>query len=75
MPVFEGLFGVFDNIVMDLLWYLLVWHVLAKLSLHSDHTLEALDLATHSLGWSLRRFKSQFCNIKPTYKTNREYAA
>jgi hypothetical protein len=75
MPVFEGLFGSFDNIVMDLLWYLLVWHTLAKLSVHSDSTLEALDTATRSLGWSLRRFKSQFCDKKTTYETNREYAA
>jgi hypothetical protein len=75
MPVFEGLFGQYDSIVMDLLWSLLVWHALAKFSWHSDRTLTVLDQATRALGWNLRRFKNQLCDLYVTTETDREYNA
>jgi hypothetical protein len=75
MPVFEGLFGKYNGLVMDLLWYLLVWHTLAELSWHTDGTLAALGSASRALGWSLWCFKRQLCDKKETFESSCEQCA
>ena len=44
------------NIILDLLWYLLFWHALAKLRLHTESTLEIMEAVTSLLGKSTRQF-------------------
>lgn len=58
MPVFDGLFKLprHNSLVQDLLFELLTWHGLAKLRLHTDSTLAALDSSTTRLGILLREF-------------------
>ena len=58
LPVFDGLFpdSEIQLSVDDLLYTLVEWHSLAKLALHTESTLNDLDLLTSSLGFHLRKF-------------------
>ena len=46
---------------MDLLFELATWHALAKLRLHTESTVRALESSTTRLGMALRRFQSTTC--------------
>lgn len=48
-------------IVMDLLFELSTWHGLAKLCLHTESTVRALESSTTRLGIILRKFQSTTC--------------
>ena len=62
IPVFDGLFEPHNNaIVMDLLFELATWHALAKLHLHTESTICALETSTTRLGTALRKFQSTIC--------------
>lgn len=58
MPVFEGLLPDNHNeITLDLLFVLATWHALAKLRMHTETTLQALEETTDTLGHQVRLFK------------------
>ena len=62
IPVFDGLFEPHNNaIIMDLLFELATWHALAKLRLHTESTVRALETSTTRLGIALRKFQSTIC--------------
>ena len=46
---------------MDLLFELSTWHGLAKLRLHTESTVQALETSTTRLGIVLRKFQSTTC--------------
>jgi len=46
---------------MDLLFELATWHGLAKLHLHTESTVQALESSTTQLGIALRKFQSTTC--------------
>jgi len=50
MPVFEGLLpGRHNEIILDLLFELAVWHAFAKLRIHTDETLDLFQASTKTL--------------------------
>lgn len=59
---------------MDMLWYLSLWHVLAKLRMHTETTVKILESVTYRLGKSLRSFKRKSADID-TRELPREEAA
>ncbi|KAI0082977.1 hypothetical protein BDY19DRAFT_872519, partial [Irpex rosettiformis] len=60
MPVVEGLLPEpLNTIVLDLLWACAVWHALAKLRVHTESTLNVLEVSTTSLGIAARRFAKE----------------
>jgi len=63
IPVFDGLFFEHHNntLVMDLLFELATWHAFAKLRLHAESTVRALETSTTRLGTALRKFQSTIC--------------
>ncbi|KAF8834352.1 hypothetical protein BDN67DRAFT_985387 [Paxillus ammoniavirescens] len=62
MPVFAGLLLVQHNSqVLKLLFLLAHWHGLAKLQMHTDETLNVLEMVTCSLGNELRTFVGVTC--------------
>lgn len=60
---------------MDLLFELATWHSLAKLRLHTDSTLDALQNSTTRLGILLRKFESTTCAEFVTKELPSEEAA
>ena len=67
IPVFDGLFLEQDNrSISELLFLLATWHAYAKLRLHTDSTLEMLELVSKALCQALRHFASVTC---PRYTT------
>ncbi|KAG1838714.1 hypothetical protein DFJ58DRAFT_733659 [Suillus subalutaceus] len=57
IPVFEGLLpSLYNEPLLDLLFELAMWHGLAKLRMHTDMTLNFLDLSTTRRGQFLRNF-------------------
>jgi len=76
MPVFEGLFPPgHDEEIQTLLFRLAQWHALAKLRLHTDHSLDLLDKATRLLGDQLRNFQQFTCTAFKTMELPSETAA
>ncbi|KAG6914461.1 hypothetical protein DXG01_017109 [Tephrocybe rancida] len=76
IPVFEELLPAPHNaIVMDLLFTCAAWHGLAKLRMHTDHTLQVLDRITVELGQTMRRFVRETCSSFETRELPREAAA
>lgn len=77
MSVFDGLpDDDHDNrIILDMLFDYGCWHALAKLRLHTDETLDLLDVATVHLGQSTRTFARTTCKKYDTYELPRESAA
>ncbi|KAF5355377.1 hypothetical protein D9757_014596 [Collybiopsis confluens] len=75
LPVFEGLFGIHDKNVQDLLFNLTAVHSFAKLRLHSDPALQTLDQHTTQLGKSLRTFKNHVCPDFATKELAKEAGA
>lgn len=60
---------------MELLFTLAHWHGLAKLRMHTDMTLNVLDLNTTILGQKLRGFRDETCSVFVTKELERERAA
>jgi hypothetical protein len=51
------------------------WHGLAKLRMHSDLTLNAMDLVTSALGHQFRTFKATVCSAYDTHELRHEVEA
>jgi hypothetical protein len=76
IPVFEGLLPKeHDKTVLDLLFELGTWHMLANLRLHTETTLRALEKSTTRLGQILRQFQATTCTAYDTYELPSEEAA
>ncbi|KIK31556.1 hypothetical protein CY34DRAFT_59294, partial [Suillus luteus UH-Slu-Lm8-n1] len=76
IPVFEGLFpGEHDAIVQLLLYRFAQWHALAKLRMHSETTLSALEETFKRLSRQLRKFRDRTCTIFTTVELPKEKAA
>jgi hypothetical protein len=76
IPVFQGLLPEPHNTkVLRLLFAFAHWHGLAKLRMHTDDTLQILDLATTGLGNQLRAFQNETCASFETFELKRETAA
>ena len=60
---------------MDLLFELSTWHGLAKLRLHTESTVRALENSTTRLGIILRKFQSTTCAEFVTHDLPSEEAA
>lgn len=75
--MFDGLLTDTENnaIVMELLFELATWHALAKLRLHTESTLHALESSTTRLGTALRKFVSTTCEQFETRNLPSEDAA
>ena len=73
--MFDGLLPPEHNqIVLNLLFELATWHSLAKLRLHTDSTLTALEASTNRLGSQLRKFASVTCEAFETRELPSEEA-
>lgn len=58
IAVVDGLLPEPHNVqLLTLLYRMAEWHALAKLRMHTDHTLGALDKATAAIGRELRSFR------------------
>jgi hypothetical protein len=62
------------NIVLDLKWFLLLWHALAKLRLHIEPTISILEKVGSDLGKSARLFAKE-CESIETYELPSEVGA
>ncbi|KIL55572.1 hypothetical protein M378DRAFT_90703 [Amanita muscaria Koide BX008] len=62
LPVFDHLLPYEHHIIVQkLLFELCTWHALAKLRLHTESTIQALEHSTRQLGFALRDFKKNVC--------------
>lgn len=52
-----------NQIVLDVIWYMAMWHALAKLRLHTDSTLQVLELVTVLMGRSVRLFSRESAKL------------
>ncbi|KAG9119401.1 hypothetical protein FRC07_005586 [Ceratobasidium sp. 392] len=76
MPCFDGLFpDPHSHDVSVIVYTLAQWHALAKLRLHTNATLDALDAHTTVLGRRLRRCKKSSAIAFKTTETDREFNA
>lgn len=76
IPVFDGLLPEPHNTrILKLLFDLAHWHGLAKLRMHTDHTLELLSQATRAFGDGVREFREKTCVAFKTHELERERAA
>ena len=76
MPAFEGLFpSEHDQVIQTLLFRLAQWHALAKLWLHTDHSLWLLDEASRLLGDQLCNNQNFTCTAFKTVELTSEAAA
>lgn len=67
IPVFDGLLPEpFNDIVLTLLYQTAKWHALAKLRVHSESTLNHLEVQTKILGQQMRAFRD---TTKDTFST------
>jgi hypothetical protein len=67
IPVFDGLFpDEDDRSIKELLFLLVTWHAYAKLRLHTDTTLDMMEIVCTSLCQVLRLFATVIC---PWYST------
>lgn len=60
---------------MDLLFEMATWHFLAKLRLHTESTIMALETSTTRLGTAFRKFASTTCEAYVTKDLPSEEAA
>lgn len=76
IPSFEGLLDEPHNKrVMRLLYRMAEWHALAKLRMHTDATLEHLNLLTKEFGHLMRQFRDLTCSHFQTFELLRELKA
>lgn len=64
-----------ENQILTLVFTFCKWHALAKLRLHTDDTLAALDIATTEIGNELRDFADNLCPAFDTVETDKEAGA
>lgn len=64
-----------NAVILDLLFELATWHGLAKLRLHTESTVRALESSTTRLGIALRKFQSTTCAAFVTRDLPSEEAA
>lgn len=66
IPLAEGLLPEpYNRKLMTLLFHLAEWHALAKLRMHTEHTLNQLDQAIVAIGHELRSFEVWAEEFKP----------
>ena len=66
IPVVEGLLPEpYNQKLMVLLFRLAEWHALAKLRMHTGHTLDHLSAATTAIGRELRSFRDWTREFNP----------
>jgi hypothetical protein len=76
IPVFKDLLPSRHNeIVMDLLFELVMWHAFVKLHIHTDNTLALFRSSTKSLTAAVRRFLKETCEAYITQELPKETAA
>lgn len=76
IPVFDGLLPEPHNTaIARLLFTCAHWHALAKLRMHTDHTLKILDDQTARIGLELRSFNDKTCVAFDTKELKRESEA
>ncbi|KAF8224460.1 hypothetical protein L208DRAFT_1002460, partial [Tricholoma matsutake] len=76
ISIFDGLLPEPHNTyILKLLFELAHWHGLAKLSMHTDATLDILSHVTTSLGNSLCTFEEKTCEAFETQDLEHEHAA
>ncbi|KAJ3512195.1 hypothetical protein NMY22_g15405 [Coprinellus aureogranulatus] len=76
IPAFEGLLpDEHGDRVQHLLYTLATWHGFAKLRMHTDQSLDALDSWTTILGEDARAFTTMTCDSFETRKLKKEYEA
>jgi hypothetical protein len=74
--VFDGLLPEPHNSdILRLLFVCAHWHGLAKLRMHTDHTLDILDETTVRIGAEFRAFVRKTCPAFDTRELNREVEA
>jgi hypothetical protein len=74
--VFDGLLPEpYNQAVLKLLFTCAHWHGLAKLRMHTDHTLNILDETTIALGQRFRGFANETCPAFDTRELQREVDA
>jgi hypothetical protein len=74
-PCFEGLAHSPPNeVIMDLLFIMALWHGFAKMRLHTDTTVAILRGLTSELGRLLQQFKSKVCTSYQTEETPAEHS-
>lgn len=75
LPAFEGLVHSSHNeMIMDLLFIMVLWHGFAKMRIHTQTTVDVLRALTSELGRLLRQFKSKVCSAYETEETAAEHA-
>lgn len=76
IAAFDGLFPEPHNSsILELLFTCCDWHGLAKLRMHTDHTLDIFDTTTTTIGSRLRHFAGVTCSAFATKELRRETAA
>lgn len=76
IPVFEGLFPVeHDAVVQSLLYQFAQWHALAKFRIHLESTVAFLEETFKKLSQKLRKFQVYTCAIFNTVELPKEKAA
>ncbi|KAJ3752588.1 hypothetical protein EV360DRAFT_54943 [Lentinula raphanica] len=76
IPVFDGLLkdSADNELLLNLLYRTAEWHALAKLRLHTDRTLDYLEMRTQEFGKLMREFRDISKKFK-TKETDREKGA
>lgn len=63
-----------ERVILNMIWYLLLWHAIAKLRMHTEVTITILERLTIDLGKVVRIFARKSSKIK-TYELPWEMAA
>ncbi|KAJ7587294.1 hypothetical protein C8J56DRAFT_1083768 [Mycena floridula] len=70
IPCIEGLLPpVVEVIVLDTLFIMATWHGLAKMRMHTDFSLDVMEVVTRLVGSSLRQFRDEVCSLFETEET------
>jgi hypothetical protein len=73
IPVFEGLlYEPINKRLMTLLYRAAEWHAPAKLRMHTDRTLNCMEIVTSEFGKLMREFRDLSNATFTTYETDRE---
>ncbi|KAG1818907.1 hypothetical protein EV424DRAFT_1539867 [Suillus variegatus] len=76
IPVFDCLLPEpYNTAVLKLLFIMTHWHILAKLRMHSDLTLNIMDFVTSTVGQQFREFKAKVCSVYDTHELRQEVEA
>ncbi|TDL15717.1 hypothetical protein BD410DRAFT_732279, partial [Rickenella mellea] len=76
IPAVDGLLpDPHNGAVMKLLFTLAHWHGLAKLRMHTDSSLDLMDILTAEMSTSLQKFKQDTCQAFETFELPKEAEA